>query len=99
MPSIHEETMPKNRAWTAEDEITANLAVDNVSGRSNLVLGLHWYLWGVIGWLLTGHIYVILLFATPQCHSPVLCHVWNEGLGGRRLWNKRTGRQGSKVFP
>src|SRR5207237_9483143 len=26
----------------------------------------HWHFWGVTGWMLTGLIYIVLLFATPQ---------------------------------
>ncbi len=58
--------MPKDRSWTAEDEITPISPLMALPGRNNLGLGRHWHFWGVIGWVLTGLIYVILLFATPQ---------------------------------
>ena len=58
--------MPKDRAWTAEDEITPISPLMALPGRNNLGLGRHWHFWGVIGWVLTGLVYVILLFATPQ---------------------------------
>src|SRR6266496_4297848 len=40
---------------------------DSLPGENNLGLGRHWNFWGVNGWLLAGLIYVVLLFATPQC--------------------------------
>lgn len=63
--------MPKDRAWTAEDEITPISPLMALPGRNNLGLGRHWHFWGVIGWVLTGLVYVILLFATPQWHRLV----------------------------
>lgn len=61
-----EKRMPKDRPWTAEDEITPISPWLALPGRNNLGLGRHWHYWGVIGWVLTGLIYITLLFATPQ---------------------------------
>ena len=58
--------MPKNQLWTSEDEITSISPVVALPGQNNLGLGRHWHFWGVGGWVLTGLIYIVLLFGTPQ---------------------------------
>jgi len=60
------EKIPKCQIWTSEDEIEPMSPWLALPGRSNLGLGRHWHFWAVIGWLLTGLIYVVLLFTTPQ---------------------------------
>ncbi len=56
----------KGTAWTAEDEIEPISPWGALPGRNNLGLGRHWHFWALNGWLLTGMIYVVLLFTTPQ---------------------------------
>jgi methionine sulfoxide reductase catalytic subunit len=58
--------IPKNQTWTAEDEIEPMSPWLALPGRNNLGLGRHWHFWAVIGWLVAGFIYVVLLFITPQ---------------------------------
>ena len=58
--------IPKGQIWTAEDEIEPMSPWLALPGRNNLGLGRHWHFWAVIGWLLAGLIYVVLLFTTPQ---------------------------------
>ena len=58
--------IPKDYAWTAEDEIEPVSPWTALPGHNNLGLGRHWHFWAVNGWLLAGAIYVFLLFTTPQ---------------------------------
>ncbi len=58
--------IPKNKIWTSEDEIEPLSPWLALPGRNNLGLGRHWHFWAVIGWLVAGFIYVVLLFITPQ---------------------------------
>lgn len=58
--------LPNDGSWTAEDEITPISPLLALPGRNNLGLGRHWHSWSVVGWVLTGAIYVVLLFVTPQ---------------------------------
>src|SRR5204862_3148528 len=50
----------------SEDEIEPMSPWLALPGRNNLGLGCHWHFWAVIGWLVAGFIYVVLLFITPQ---------------------------------
>ena len=56
----------KDQTWTAEDEIKPLSPWLALPGRNNLGLGCHWHFWAVIGWIVAGFIYVVLLFITPQ---------------------------------
>lgn len=58
--------MPENDLWTAEDEIRHLNSWIALPGKNNLGLGRHWHFWSVVGWLITGIIYVGLLFFSPQ---------------------------------
>lgn len=58
--------MSNSQIWTAEDEIEPVPPWIALPGRNNLGLGRHWHFWAVSGWLLTGLIYIFLLFVTPQ---------------------------------
>jgi len=58
--------IPKDRLWTSEDEIEPMSPWIALPGENSLGLGRHWHFWAVIGWVLAGLIYVILLFTTPQ---------------------------------
>lgn len=58
--------MPQDRLWTAEDEVEPLSPWTALPGRNNLGLGRHWHFWALNGWLLTGVVYVVLLFTTPQ---------------------------------
>ncbi|ARS35421.1 molybdopterin-dependent oxidoreductase [Pontibacter actiniarum] len=56
----------RNTLWTAEDEIRPLSPWLALPGRNNLGLGRHWHLWSVVGWLLSGILYMTLLFLTPH---------------------------------
>lgn len=58
--------MPETGLWTAEDEIIPLNPVIALPGRDNLGLGRHWHFWSVIGWVITGLVYVVCLFADAQ---------------------------------
>ncbi len=58
--------MPEDQLWTAEDETEEFPPWLALPGKNNLGLGRHWHYWSVAGWVLTGLIYVVLLFATDQ---------------------------------
>lgn len=56
----------KEGVWTAEDESDPYSSWLALPGKDNLGLSRHWHYWGVTGWLLTGGLYVVLLFGTGQ---------------------------------
>ena len=58
--------MPETGLWTAEDEIVPLNSWIALPGRNNLGLGRHWHFWSATGWLITGAVYVVCLFATSQ---------------------------------
>jgi thiosulfate reductase cytochrome b subunit len=58
--------MPETGLWTAEDEIAPLNSWIALPGRHNLGLGRHWHFWSVMGWLITGLIYVVCLFAESR---------------------------------
>lgn len=63
--------MPAGELWTAEDEKQPYTPVAALPGRDNLGLGRYWHFAAVTGWILTGAVYVVLLFASPQWHRLV----------------------------
>jgi DMSO/TMAO reductase YedYZ molybdopterin-dependent catalytic subunit/thiosulfate reductase cytochrome b subunit len=58
--------MFRNRLWTAEDEKQPYTPWVALPGRDNLGLGRFWHFVAVIGWLLTGVIYVLALATSEQ---------------------------------
>lgn len=58
--------MPAGELWTAEDEKQPYTPAVALPGRDNLGLGRYWHFAAVAGWILTGAVYVVLLFASPQ---------------------------------
>lgn len=58
--------MPDDELWTSEDESRPLSSWIALPGRDNLGLGRHWHFWATVGWILTGLIYIVLLFTTPQ---------------------------------
>lgn len=58
--------MPDDELWTSEDESRPLSSWIALPGQDNLGLGRHWHFWAVVGWILTGLIYIVLLFTTPQ---------------------------------
>jgi thiosulfate reductase cytochrome b subunit len=58
--------LPSGEPWTAEDEIQPYSPWIAMPGRNNLGLGRHWHFWSVVGWVVVGLVYVVLLFCTPE---------------------------------
>jgi DMSO/TMAO reductase YedYZ molybdopterin-dependent catalytic subunit/thiosulfate reductase cytochrome b subunit len=58
--------MPSNELWTAEDEKQPYSPLLALPGRDHLGLGRYWHFSALAGWILTGVIYVILLFTSAQ---------------------------------
>src|SRR5450759_2266656 len=57
---------PDDRLWTASDEETSFPSGIALPGHENLGLGRHWHFLADFAWLLTGLIYVAMLFVTPE---------------------------------
>ncbi|MGA8214512.1 MAG: hypothetical protein WB799_13025, partial [Candidatus Sulfotelmatobacter sp.] len=57
---------PKDQLWTASDEETAFPSAIALPGHENLGLGRHWHFLADFAWVLTGLLYVMLLFVTPE---------------------------------
>jgi methionine sulfoxide reductase catalytic subunit len=58
--------MPEDQFWTGKDEQEAYSSWVSLPGGKHLGLGRQWHFLGVLGWLVTGLIYVVLLFVTPE---------------------------------
>jgi len=58
--------MPEDQFWTGKDEQEAYSSWVSLPGGKHLGLGRQWHFLGVLGWILTGLIYVVLLFVTPE---------------------------------
>jgi sulfoxide reductase catalytic subunit YedY len=58
--------MPEDQFWTGKDEQEAYSSWVSLPGGKHLGLGRQWHFAGVLGWVLTGLIYVVLLFVTPE---------------------------------
>jgi DMSO/TMAO reductase YedYZ molybdopterin-dependent catalytic subunit/thiosulfate reductase cytochrome b subunit len=58
--------MPKDRLYDTLDQEESYSSIISMPGKSMLGMGRHWHFVSVIGWILTGLTYVILLFATGQ---------------------------------
>lgn len=58
--------MPAGEPWTAEDEKQAYSPVIALPGRDHLGLGRYWHFAALGGWVLTGVVYVSLLFVSPE---------------------------------
>lgn len=58
--------LPKNQLWTSKDEEESFSPWLALPGRKNLGIGRHWHFFAVLGWILTGLVYVVLLFVTSE---------------------------------
>ena len=58
--------MLEDRFWTGKDEQEAYSSWVSLPGGKHLGLGRQWHFLGVLGWILTGVTYVVLLFVTPE---------------------------------
>ena len=58
--------MPKDKLYDTLDEEESYSSIISLPGKSMLGMGRHWHFISVIGWILCGLTYVVLLFATGQ---------------------------------
>lgn len=58
--------MPSGELWTAEDEKQPYSPLVALPGRDHLGLGRYWHFAALAGWIVTGALYVLLLFVSPQ---------------------------------
>ena len=58
--------MPKDKLWDALDEEESYSSIVSMPGHENLGMGRHWHFLNVIFWILTGVVYVALLFIDDQ---------------------------------
>jgi len=65
---ITSKTMPRDKLWTSQDEEEDFSPLVAMPGHSKLGLGRQWHFLNVIFWVLTGVVYVMLLFITPEWH-------------------------------
>jgi DMSO/TMAO reductase YedYZ molybdopterin-dependent catalytic subunit/thiosulfate reductase cytochrome b subunit len=61
-------TMPKDKLYDTLDEEESYSSIISLPGHKKLGMGRHWHFFSVLGWILTGLVYFILLFATGQWH-------------------------------
>lgn len=57
---------PEHELWTSRDEEEDFNSWIAMPGHRNLGLGRHWHFLSDIGWLTTGIVYIVLLFASDQ---------------------------------
>ena len=67
--------MPKDRLYDTLDEEESYSSVISMPGKSMLGIGRHWHFFSVICWILSGLVYVVLLFATGQ-YERYLPNTW-----------------------
>lgn len=60
--------MPANKLYDTLDEEESYSPLISLPGYKNLGMGRHWHFISVIGWVLTGLSYIVLLFITGQWH-------------------------------
>ncbi len=83
--------MFRNQRWTAEDEKQAYSPWLALPGRDNLGLGRFWHFAAVLGWLLTGLTYLVMLGLDNQWQRlvptswTVFSQAWNAALVYLRL--------------
>ncbi len=58
--------MPSSEPWTAEDEKQPYSPLVALPGRDHLGIGRYWHFFAVMGWIVCGTLYVVLLFASAQ---------------------------------
>ena len=75
--------MPKNKLYDTLDEEEDYSPFISLPGHAQLGIGRHWHFFAVIGWILVGLSYYILLFATGQWHRywPALVVDLPRGVG------------------
>ena len=89
--------MFRNRQWTAEDEKQPYTPWVALPGRDNLGLGRFWHFVAVIGWLVTGVIYLLALATSEQWQRlvptswAVLPQSWDAAMAYLRMDVPRRG--------
>src|SRR6185436_16008360 len=64
--SLTRKRLPAHELWTSRDEEESFSSWVALPGRKNLGLGRHWHFLADAGWLLTGLLYVVMLWVTPE---------------------------------
>ena len=83
--------MFRNQRWTAEDEKQPYTPWVALPGRDNLGLGRFWHFVAVVGWLVTGMIYLLVLATSEQWQRlvptswAVLPQAWEAAMAYLRL--------------
>ena len=74
--------MPKNKLYDTLDEEEDYSPFISLPGHAQLGIGRHWHFVAVIGWILLGLSYYIMLFATGQWHRywPASWSIFSEAL-------------------
>lgn len=76
--------MPVNKLYDTLDEEEDYSSLFSLPGHKKLGMGRHWHFFSVIGWILVGLSYYILLFATGQWHRywpaswSIFGEAWND---------------------
>jgi sulfoxide reductase catalytic subunit YedY len=76
--------MPTNKLYDTLDEEESYSSIVALPGHKKLGMGRHWHFFAVIGWILVGLSYYILLFATGQWHRywpyswSIFPDAWND---------------------
>lgn len=76
--------MPINKLYDTLDEEEDYSSLFSLPGHKKLGMGRHWHFFSVIGWILVGLSYYILLFATGQWHRywpaswSIFGEAWND---------------------
>lgn len=58
--------LPEGKLWTSHDEEESFSSLVALPGQNHLGLGRHWHFASVFGWILTGVVYLLLLFGTGE---------------------------------
>ncbi len=76
--------MPRNKLYDTLDEEEDYHPLVSLPGHAQLGMGRHWHFFAVIGWILVGVSYYVLLFATGQWHRywpyswSIFPEAWND---------------------
>ncbi len=76
--------MPTNKLYDTLDQEDPYSSLVSLPGHKKLGMGRHWHFFSVIGWILVGLSYYVLLFATGQWHRywpaswSIFPEAWND---------------------
>ncbi len=74
------------RLWSSLDEEESWSPLIALPGRKNLGLGRHWHFFGIQLWIVTGAVFISLLFATGYWRTIVPTHWSIIPNAGRAIW-------------